>query len=55
MKPGPPWRRKPPKIEPSPVYWAGASLKRVLANLSPPWSLPPSPVYWAGASLKLLG
>ena len=39
---------------PSPVYWAGASLKRPDAAARPPALCAPSPVYWAGASLKPL-
>ena len=38
----------------SPVYWAGASLKRVLRARGLLGARPLSPVYWAGASLKRL-
>ena len=37
---------------PSPVYWAGASLKRGARNGGDRRAGRPSPVYWAGASLK---
>ena len=46
-----PGRVAPPVGEPSPVYWAGASLKRRLPGVSE-HDEEPSPVYWAGASLK---
>ena len=39
---------------PSPVYWAGASLKSELHVRSGDASEEPSPVYWAGASLKFV-
>ena len=50
-------RDDPPYPEfPSPVYWAGASLKHACgAGRRQPRVRGPSPVYWAGASLKHLG
>ena len=37
---------------PSPVYWAGASLKPRTLYITGYRKGQPSPVYWAGASLK---
>ena len=45
-------RACPGSMKPSPVYWAGASLKSGVDLVPVVDAVPPSPVYWAGASLK---